>query len=153
LILLFPKELAMDRQNNGVSGSQVSSQAFAARMQAATDTMLQEVMQAVNRAPDGAWINGSEMEVRDLLGEYRRRVFETALQMKIEAAEGAFSPGGLIAAGEQGNQSTQHADRKRTGEPGAAAMAGQGQRRRDARRHAPGRRRGDGVAGNPPAVL
>jgi hypothetical protein len=59
-----------------------------------TDRMLREVMEAVNKAPDGAWINGSERQVRDLMGEYRRRVFERALQMKADAAEGDFSPGG-----------------------------------------------------------
>jgi len=56
--------------------------------------MLREVMQAVNQAPDGAWINGSENKVRDLIGEYRTRAFEKALQMRTDAAEGAFSPGG-----------------------------------------------------------
>jgi len=28
------------------------------------------------------------------MGEYRRHVFEKALQMRVAAAEGAFSPGG-----------------------------------------------------------
>jgi hypothetical protein len=56
--------------------------------------MLREVMQAVNQAPDGAWINASETKVRDRIGEYRTRVFEKALQMRADAVEGAFSPGG-----------------------------------------------------------
>jgi hypothetical protein len=72
----------------------VSPEAFVAAMRQDTERMLREVMVAVNCAPDGAWINGSERQVRDLLGEYRRRVFERALQMKTDAAEGAFSPGG-----------------------------------------------------------
>jgi hypothetical protein len=73
---------------------QVSPESFAAEMRRETDLMLQEVMQAVNKAPDGAWINGSEEQVRSLMGDYRRRVFEKALQMRTDAAEGAFSPGG-----------------------------------------------------------
>lgn len=68
---------------------------MAAEMRRETEQMLAQVMEAVNSAPDGAWINGSEMQVRDLLGEYRRRVFERALQLKADAAEAsaAFPPG------------------------------------------------------------
>jgi hypothetical protein len=80
------------------SSVKVSSEAFVAAMRQETDKMLQEVMEAVNNAPDGAWINGSETQVRDTLGEYRRLVFEKALQMKVDAAEGAFSPGKLVNA-------------------------------------------------------
>jgi len=72
----------------------VSPEMFVTAMRGETDLMLREVMAAVNDAPDGAWINASETRVRDLLGEYRRRVFENALQMKTDVAEGAFSPGG-----------------------------------------------------------
>jgi hypothetical protein len=57
---------------------------------------LRQVAQAVNAAPDGSWINASEMEVRDLFGQMRREAYETALQMRSDAAEGAFSPGGPI---------------------------------------------------------
>lgn len=77
-----------------VAAAWISPEAFVAAMRQETEQMLREVMGAVNDAPDGAWINGSERQVRDLLGEYRRRVFEKALQMKTDAAEGAFSPGG-----------------------------------------------------------
>lgn len=88
------------------SMAQVSPELFVGAMRQETEQMLRQVMQAVNQAPDGAWINGSENEVRDLLGEYRRRVFEKALQMKNDAVEGAFSPGGpgdRPAAQEQGD--------------------------------------------------
>ncbi len=74
--------------------SQVRPEELVEAMREETEQMLREVMAAVNAAPDGAWINGSEGRVRDLLGEYRRRVFERALQMRVDAAEGAFSPGG-----------------------------------------------------------
>jgi hypothetical protein len=167
LTLFSDRELAMDRQNPvvGGGGTDVSPQAFATAMADATQQMLREVMEAVNRAPDGAWINGSEMQVRDLMGEYRRRVFETALQMKVDAAEGAFSPGGagpvvVAFAAEQGDEPTQHADGQRPREPASAAMAGshrrrgRQERRRDgAGRRTAGRGRGNGVAGDAPAVL
>ncbi len=76
-----------------VSSVAVTPQAFRAAMRQETDQMLDQVRAAVNDAPDGAWINASETKVRDLLGDYRRRVFERALQMRGDAAEGAFSPG------------------------------------------------------------
>jgi hypothetical protein len=77
-----------------MSSVQVSADAFVEAMKQETDQMLRQVMEAVNKAPDGAWINGSENKVRDLIGDYRRRAFEKALQMRTDAAEGAFSPGG-----------------------------------------------------------
>jgi len=78
-----------------ISTVQVEVGSFVEAMKRETEQMLQEVMQAVNQAPDGAWINGSEYKVRDLMGEYRTRAFEKALQMRSDAVEGAFSPGGL----------------------------------------------------------
>jgi hypothetical protein len=77
-----------------MSRIQVSESAFVEAMRQETEQMLCEVMATVNRAPDGAWINASEMAVRDRMAEYRRRTFEKALQMRVDAAEGAFSPGG-----------------------------------------------------------
>src|SRR5258708_2415484 len=57
-------------------------------------TML-EVADAVNNAPAGHLIDGSEEQVRDLLGDFRRRAFQTAAQMRVEATEAspAFPPG------------------------------------------------------------
>lgn len=104
---------------------QVSPQAFVEAMRAEADQMLTGVMAAVNAARDGAWINGSEREVRDLLGDFRTRVFERALQMKVEAAEGAFSPGGPgdgRPAQEQGKGPAQHADGQRPRPHHAAAV-------------------------------
>jgi hypothetical protein len=80
--------------NEPQGSAKVPPESFVQAMRRETEQLLTEVMAAVNDAPDGAWINGSEMRVRDLLGEYRRRVFEQAVQMRAEAAEGAFSPGG-----------------------------------------------------------
>ena len=74
-------------------------------MREMTQGMLREVAEAVNRAPDGAWINGSEMQVRDSLAVFRRKAYEKALQMRTDAAQAAFSPGGCSdgqALAEQG---------------------------------------------------
>lgn len=146
----------MDR-HPGEAAEPVSPQAFELAMQETTRQMLHDVMQAVNQAPDGRWINGSEMQVRDLLGEYRRRVFESALQMKANAAEGAFSPDGpndRSASEEQGDRRPQHPDRQRPGEPASAAVAASRRRRRGRpRRSTSGPGRGDGVPRHPSVVL
>jgi hypothetical protein len=72
--------------------SKVSPQQFAESMQHEVEEYLKQVMQAVNEAPDGQWIAGSEEPVRDLSAELRRRVFERAVQQRIAAAEAAFPP-------------------------------------------------------------
>jgi GTP cyclohydrolase I len=53
---------------------------------------VKKVMEAVNEAPDGEWIAGSEERVRNLSAEMRRRVFERAVQKRVDAAEAAFPP-------------------------------------------------------------
>jgi hypothetical protein len=83
----------MEGTREGSPGAAVPPERLAAVMRGETERMLAEVMAAVNDAPDGAWIDASEMRVRDLLGAYRRRVYEQALQLKSDAAAGAFSPG------------------------------------------------------------
>lgn len=133
--------------DGSVSSVKAAPQAFREAMRRETEQMLDEVLAAVNDAPDGAWINASEMKVRDLLGDYRRRVFERALQMRGNAAEGAFSPdrpGHGQAPNEQRGRAAVHADQQRPGEPVTPALAKPGRGRRDAGRHAAGRGGSDG---------
>lgn len=52
------------------------------------------VAEAVNRAPSGHVLSHSEEPVRDLLADFRTAVYQTAVQLRIDAAEAAFSPGG-----------------------------------------------------------
>ena len=75
-----------------MSAPKVAPEAFVAAMQVETERYLHGVMQAVNDAPDGEWIAGSEEQVRTLSAELRRRAFEQAVQLKINAAEAAFPP-------------------------------------------------------------
>ncbi len=70
----------------------VPPEQFAESMRQEMERYLKEVMEAVNQAPDGEWIVGSEERVRDLSAEMRRRVFEKAVQQRIDAAEAAFPP-------------------------------------------------------------
>lgn len=65
---------------------------FIAQMRAKMEAMLGEVADAVNEAPPGAIISGSEEQVRDLFADLRHQAFEKALQMRVDAAEAAFSP-------------------------------------------------------------
>jgi hypothetical protein len=65
---------------------------FVAEMQLEVRRLLGEVADAVNNAPDGNVINGSEMAVRDAMVELQRRAFEKAVQMRIDSTESSFSP-------------------------------------------------------------
>lgn len=65
---------------------------FAESMKREAEQLLRDVMEAVNQAPDGSWIEGSEEQVRDRMAEFRKRVFEAALQARVDAAEAAFPP-------------------------------------------------------------
>jgi len=56
--------------------------------------LLKQVMNAVNEAPDGAVISGSEELVRDAMARFRQKVYEKAVQLRTQAAQAAFSPSG-----------------------------------------------------------
>ena len=71
---------------------QVSPEQFAESMREEVDQYLKQIMEAVNRAPDGAWISGSEEQVRDVAAAMRQRIFEQAVQKRVDAAEAAFPP-------------------------------------------------------------
>ena len=70
----------------------VSPQQFAESMKQEFEEFAARVMDAVNDAPDGRWIADSEEPVRDLCAEMRRKIFERALQRRLDAAEAAFPP-------------------------------------------------------------
>lgn len=76
---------------------------FLAEMQAEVRRILGQVADAVNNAPTGNVISGSEMAVRDAMAELRRTAFEKAVQMRIGSTESAFSP----SEGRQGQARTE----------------------------------------------
>ena len=82
----------------------VSPEAFAEAMREEVDQYLKQSMDAVNEAPDGNWIAGSEEQVREITAKIRQRCFEQAIQKRVDAAEAAFPP------------SAPSDDRKATGE-------------------------------------
>lgn len=75
--------------------SQIDKDELIRRMREEFERTMAQVTQAVNEAPDGHLINGSEERCRDVLGEFRRRVYQTAVQMRVQATEAdpSFSPG------------------------------------------------------------
>jgi hypothetical protein len=70
----------------------VSPEQFVESMREEVDQYLKQIMEAVNQAPDGAWISGSEEQVRDIAAAMRQHVFEQAVQQRVDAAEAAFPP-------------------------------------------------------------
>ena len=70
----------------------VSADALLERLHGRFEDLCRGVADAVNRAPTGQVINASEELVRDLFADFRREAYQAALQLKIDAAEAAFSP-------------------------------------------------------------
>ncbi len=74
---------------------------------------LDQAMDAVQRAPDGAWIAASEWEVRKVFLKLTAQAFGRILQAKLDAAEpAAFSPCGPGKAAKQGNAGAGRDDRR-----------------------------------------
>jgi hypothetical protein len=66
--------------------------AYLAEMRRHADELFGRVADAINNAKDGEIIAGSEYQVRDLFAELRQKAFELGIQMRVDAAEAAFSP-------------------------------------------------------------
>lgn len=62
------------------------------QMREAFERVLEEVADAVDDAPAGRVIRDSEEKARDALDRFRKMAYETALQLKVDAAEAAFPP-------------------------------------------------------------
>ena len=88
---------------------QMDKEEYVRQMRQEMERILGQVADAVNGAPDGNVISGSEMQVRDLMGELRKTAFEKAVQMRIDATESSFSP----SDGRRGTTQT----RQGTGQP------------------------------------
>lgn len=121
-----------------MEAGKVSEEAFRQELQTRFERLAGDVARAVNDAPDGAWINGSEEKVRDLLAEFRRVVFQTAVQMRTDASASAFSPSGgpdvRQADAQQGLPVPPLADGQRTDRTLADALPRPRRKRRPGRR-------------------
>jgi hypothetical protein len=74
------------------STPQMSRQEFIDRMRRKVEEALGQVADAINQAPPGQIIAGSEEPVRDPFADLRRDAYEIAVQMRVDAAEAAFPP-------------------------------------------------------------
>ena len=110
----------------------MSRDEFISAMRREFEVVMGRVADAVNDAPDGAWINGSERQVCDLMNRFRQTAFQTALQMRTDSAESAFSPSGGPgdgqAHGQQGPAAGHAPDLGGPGRAVADASSRQGRR-------------------------
>jgi hypothetical protein len=107
--------------------SQLDKVEFEARMQAECRRIMGLIADAVNQAPTGNVISGSEMQVRDLMAELRQKAYQTAVQMRVDSHESTFSPSegrGGSAAKEQGTCQPQRDDVQRADPLVAPAVVG-----------------------------
>jgi hypothetical protein len=70
----------------------MSRDEFIIEMRKKMEEALGRVADAINDAPPGRVISGSEEQVRDLFADLRQQAFEMGLQMRVNAAEAAFPP-------------------------------------------------------------
>ena len=56
------------------------------------EKLCQQVADAVNQAPAGKVIDGSEEVVRDLFADLRQATYQAAVQLRLDAAQAAFPP-------------------------------------------------------------
>lgn len=84
----------------------LSANALLDQLRGHFEQLCQDVTNAVNAAPAGQVINGSEEKVRDLLAAFRQATFQAAVQLRTDAAQAAFPPSAPpadgIASAEQG---------------------------------------------------
>ena len=74
------------------STPKMSREEFIDQMRKKVEEALGRVADAINDAPPGKIISGSEEQVRDVFADLRQHVFEAGLQMRVNAAEAAFPP-------------------------------------------------------------
>ena len=70
----------------------LSPEALLEALRGQFERLCQGIADAVNQAPAGQVINHSEEKVRDLLAEFRRATYQAAVQLRLDAAQAAFSP-------------------------------------------------------------
>jgi len=71
--------------------AKITTEQLTKAMDAEYQKLVQQVKDAVNLAPDGAVISGSEELVREAMARFRQKVYEKAVQLRTQAAQAAFS--------------------------------------------------------------
>ena|SRR5215204_2831826 len=89
------------------------------RLRGKVEAALDKAMDAVQAAPDGQWIAGSEWAVRGAFQDLMRDCFQEIVQAKVDrdpaAAAGSFSPGARPGQGGavQGRAARRRSQRRR----------------------------------------
>ncbi len=71
--------------------AKITTEQLTKAMDAEYQKLVQQLKGAVNLAPDGAVISGSEELVREAMAKFRQKVYEKAVQLRMQAAQAAFS--------------------------------------------------------------
>ena len=74
------------------SPPQLSANDLLTQLHGPFERLCHDVTAAVNQAPAGQIINASEEKVRDLLAVFRLATYQAAVQLRLDAAQAAFSP-------------------------------------------------------------
>jgi hypothetical protein len=94
-------------------------QALKRKLRAKFESKVDLAIDAVEAAPDGQWVAGSEWAVRGAFQELMRECFQEMVQARIDhdpaASAGSFSPGGRPApdGAVQGRAAGRRAQRRR----------------------------------------
>ncbi len=70
---------------------EVSTERLKVEMLSAFEETMKQVMAALNAAPAGNIIGGSEHQVKHLMDEFKRRTFEAATQLVADSRESALA--------------------------------------------------------------
>jgi len=85
--------ISLDGQEQSMASEPTfSADALLDQLRGRFEQLCQDVAAAVNAAPAGQVINGSEEQVRDLLADFRQATYQAAIQLRTDAAQAAFSP-------------------------------------------------------------
>jgi hypothetical protein len=85
---------------------------YISQMRSDMERTLRQVADAVNNAPDGNVISGSEISVRDALRQFSKSAYEKAVQMRIDSTESSFSPSQGCVGPADGGQGQRQAKRQ-----------------------------------------
>ncbi len=72
--------------------AQTDKECFISQMQVEVQEALSRAFDAVYAAPDGQWISASEIPVREVMDDLKRKVYEKAVQGRVDSKESTFSP-------------------------------------------------------------
>jgi hypothetical protein len=87
------------------------------KLRAQFDARLDEALLAVQAAPDGRWLAGSEWQIRDIFQRLTTECFQSLVQFRLDThpltSQEAFSPCGRDGVAKQGRSPGPGSDHRR----------------------------------------